>query len=51
MINVTHKFLNFVYLFTSVLHVSGFLLAHIQRQVYNFVSGASCLGMVSGLGR
>jgi hypothetical protein len=24
---------NFFYLFTSALHVSGFLLAHLQRQV------------------
>jgi hypothetical protein len=24
----------FIYLFTSALHVSGFLLAHLQRQVY-----------------
>jgi hypothetical protein len=30
-----HKFLiYFIYLFTSALHVSGFLLAHLQRQVY-----------------
>jgi hypothetical protein len=25
--------------FISALHVSGFLLAHLQRQVYNFGSG------------
>jgi hypothetical protein len=37
---------NFIYLFTSVLHVSGFLLAHLQRQMYNFGSGTSFLGMV-----
>jgi hypothetical protein len=41
----------FIYLFTSALHVSGFLLAHFQRQVYNFGSGSSLLGMVSGRGR
>jgi hypothetical protein len=34
-------------LFTSALHVSGFLLAHLQRQVYKFSSGSSLLGMVS----
>jgi hypothetical protein len=34
MTNVMHKFV--IYLFTSALHVSGFLLAHLQRQVYNF---------------
>jgi hypothetical protein len=33
--------LNFIYLFTSALHVSSFLLAHLQRQVYNFSSGSS----------
>jgi hypothetical protein len=42
----------FVYLsIYSTLHVSGFLLAHLQRQVYNFGSGSSLLGMVSALGR
>jgi hypothetical protein len=40
-----------IYLFTSALHVSVFLLAHLQRQVYNFGSGSSLLGMVSALGR
>jgi hypothetical protein len=35
---------------TFALHVSGFLLAHIQRQVYNFGSGSSLLGMVSAPG-
>jgi hypothetical protein len=35
-----------IYLFTSALHVSGFRLAHLQRQVYNFGSGSSLLGMV-----
>jgi hypothetical protein len=34
-----HKFL--IYLFTSDLHVSGFLLAHLQKKVYNFGSGSS----------
>jgi hypothetical protein len=33
-------------LFSSALHVSGFLLVHLQRQVYNFDSGPSLLGMV-----
>jgi hypothetical protein len=37
----------FINLFTSALHVSGFLLAHLQRQVYNFGSGSSLIGMVS----
>jgi hypothetical protein len=37
----------FIYLSTSALHVSGFLLAHFRRQVYNFGSGSSLLGMVS----
>jgi hypothetical protein len=36
-----------VFLFTSALHISGFLLARLQRQVYNFGSGSSLLGMVS----
>jgi hypothetical protein len=49
MTNVMHKFL--IYLFTSVLHVSGFLLSHLHRQVYNFGSGARHLGMVSAPGR
>jgi hypothetical protein len=39
-----------IYQFTSALHVSGFLLAHLQRQVYNFGSGLSLLGMVSAPG-
>jgi hypothetical protein len=38
---------NFIYIFTSALHVSDFLLAHFQRQVYTFGSGSSLLGMVS----
>jgi hypothetical protein len=38
---------NFFYQFTSALHVSGFLLAHLQWQVYNFGSGSSLLGMLS----
>jgi hypothetical protein len=29
-----------LFLFTSALYVSGFLLAHLQRQVYNFGSGS-----------
>jgi hypothetical protein len=44
MTNVMHKL--FIYLFTSALHVSGFLFAHLQRLVYNFGSGSSLLGMV-----
>jgi hypothetical protein len=36
----------FIYLFTSALRVLGFLLAHLQRQVYKFGSGSSFLGMV-----
>jgi hypothetical protein len=48
MTNVMHKFLiYFIYLFTSALHVSGFLLANLQRQAYNFSSSSSMLGMVS----
>jgi hypothetical protein len=31
--------------------VSGFLLARLQRQVYNFDSGPSLLGMMSATGR
>jgi hypothetical protein len=46
MTNVMHRFLIY-FLFTSALHVSGFLLAHLQRQVYNFGSGSSLLSMVS----
>jgi hypothetical protein len=42
---------NFFYQFTSALRVSGFLLAHLQRQVYNFSSGSSLLGMMSAPGR
>jgi hypothetical protein len=40
-----------IYLFTSALHVSGFLLAHLQMQVYNFGSGSSLLGMSVGCTR
>jgi hypothetical protein len=48
MTNLMHTFLvYFIYLFTSALNVSGFLLAHIQMQAYNFGSGSSLLGMVS----
>jgi hypothetical protein len=36
---------NLFYLFTSTLHVSGFILAHLQSQVYNFGSGSSLLEM------
>jgi hypothetical protein len=43
--NVTHVF-KLLIKFTSALHVSGFLLAHLQRQVYNFGSGSSLLVMV-----
>jgi hypothetical protein len=33
MTNLMHKFLiDYIYLFTSALEVSGFLLAHLQRQ-------------------
>jgi hypothetical protein len=47
-----HKFLNvFYYQFTSALHVSGFLLAYLQRKAYNFGSGSSLLCMVSAPGR
>jgi hypothetical protein len=38
-------------IFTPALHVSGFLLAHLQRQMYNFGTGSSLLGMVSAPGR
>jgi hypothetical protein len=42
---LNEKFLiYFIYEFTSALHASGFILAHLQRQAYNF-------GMVSALGR
>jgi hypothetical protein len=45
MTNVMHgRFL--IYLLTSALHVSGFLLSHLQRQVSNFGNGSSLLGMV-----
>jgi hypothetical protein len=43
MTSVMHKFL--IYLFTPALHVSGLDLAHLQRQVYNFGSGSSLLGI------
>jgi hypothetical protein len=33
-----------MYQFSSALHVSGFLLAHFQRQAYNFGSDSSLLG-------
>jgi CRISPR/Cas system endoribonuclease Cas6 (RAMP superfamily) len=32
------KVFSFIYLFTSALHVSGFLLAHLQKQAYYFGS-------------
>jgi hypothetical protein len=38
-------------LFVSALHVLGFLLAHLQKQVYNLGSGSSLLGTVSAPGR
>jgi hypothetical protein len=38
MTNLMHRLL--IYLFTSALHVSGFLLTHLQRQVYNFSNGS-----------
>jgi hypothetical protein len=41
---------NLFILFTSSLHVSGFLLAHLQRQVCSFSSDSSLLGMVSAPG-
>jgi hypothetical protein len=34
----------FIYPFASALHVSGFLSAHLQRQVYKFSSGSGLLG-------
>jgi hypothetical protein len=43
--------INFMYLFTTALHVSGFLLTQLQRQVNNFGSGSNLLGMVSAPGR
>jgi hypothetical protein len=36
--------LKFIYQFTSALHVSGFLLVHLQRQVYNFGVVRTLLG-------
>jgi hypothetical protein len=42
------KFL--IFLFTSALHALDLLLTHLQRQVYNFGSGSSLLGMASGPG-
>jgi hypothetical protein len=41
-----HKFLILFNYFTSPLHVSGFLLAHLQRQVYNFRNGLTLLRAV-----
>jgi hypothetical protein len=47
-----HKFqIYFIYLFTSALHVSRFLLAHLQRQAYNIGSGSCILGLLSAPGR
>jgi galactose-1-phosphate uridylyltransferase len=37
-----HKLL--IYLFTSVLHASGFLLSHLHRQVYILGCCSSLLG-------
>jgi hypothetical protein len=39
-----------IYQFTSALHVSDFILARLLRQVHNFGSGSSLLGMVSAPG-
>jgi hypothetical protein len=50
MTNVMNKFLIYLSIYFA-LHVSGFLLAPFQRQVYNFGSGPSLLGMVSAPGR
>jgi hypothetical protein len=36
------------YLFTSALHVSGFLLAHLQMQVHNFGIGSKGRAKFSG---
>jgi hypothetical protein len=44
--HVFNLFINF----TSALHISRFLLAHLERQVYNFGSCSSLLGMVSAPG-
>src|SRR5215510_7285933 len=44
MTNVMHKFL--IYLFSSALHVSGLLLAHLRSQVYNCGSGSKSAGYV-----
>jgi hypothetical protein len=49
MTNVMHKFL--INQFTSALRVSGFLLAHLQKQVYSFGSDSTLLSMVSAPGR
>jgi hypothetical protein len=40
-----------LFIYLLVLHVSGFLLDHLQRQVYKFGSGSSLLGLVSEPGR
>jgi hypothetical protein len=37
-------------LFISALHVSGFLLTHLQRQMYKSDNGLSLQGIVSALG-
>jgi hypothetical protein len=50
MTNVMHKFLKFIYLFTSALNVSGFILAHLQRQMCNFGGASSLQGMASAHG-
>jgi hypothetical protein len=49
MTNVMHEFLIF-FLFISALHVSGFIVAHLHRQVYKLGSGSSLLGMESAPG-
>jgi hypothetical protein len=42
--------ISFIYLFTSALYVSGFLLAYLQRLAYNFDSCSSLLCMVPAHG-
>jgi hypothetical protein len=41
-----HKFLIYLSIYFCLTFL-GFLLAHLQRQVYNFGIGSSLLGMVS----
>jgi hypothetical protein len=49
MANTMHKFLIYLSIYICRKY-SGFLLAQLQRQVYNFGSGSSLLGMVSAPG-